>query len=108
MYPKACGSGHHYPTVSGNDSDSLAEELLAGNPFYSVALPVGVHSVQLVLHYEGCSMAKRCQHRLYVFDLPNCVRETVEIRAGRSDWETSSHLDTSLLDGMCELGISRG
>ncbi len=76
MYPRVCNSGHQCPTVSSNDGDSLAKELLAGNPFYPVALPVSIHSVQLVLRYQGCSLAKGPQNSLHVFDLPGyCVKE---------------------------------
>ena len=73
MYPKVCSSGHQCPTVSSNDGDSLAEKLLAGNPFNPVALPVSIHSVQLVLRYQWCSLAKGHQDSLYIIDLPEFI-----------------------------------
>jgi len=62
----------------------FAKKLLPGNPFYAIALPVCIHPVQLVLRYERCPLAKGRQHSQYVLDL-----------------------NASLLDGICELGISR-
>lgn len=115
MYPKVCSSGHQYPTVSSNDEYSLAKELLAGNPFYPVALPVSIHSVQLALRYQWCSLAKGYQNSLYVFDLPDYyyyyhfVKEILakSWASGREGGHALTHLHTSLLDGICKLRISR-
>lgn len=112
MYPKVCSSGHQYPTVSSNDEYSLAKELLAGNPFYPVALPVSIHSVQLALRYQWCSLAKGYQNSLYVFDLPDYYYLSKKSWAeswasGREVGHALTHLHTSLLDGICKLRISR-
>ena len=113
MYPKVCSSGHQCPTVSSNDGDSLAEKLLAGNPFNPVALPVSIHSVQLVLRYQWCSLAKGHQNSLYILDLPEfmCQRTLAEtwreVEWGVGETGSSSHLHASLIDGICELRISR-
>jgi hypothetical protein len=74
---------YQYPTVSSNDEHSLAKDLLAGDPFRPVALPISIHSVQLALCYEGCSLAKRYQYSAYVFNLPGRVKKHFEIPAGR-------------------------